>query len=233
MKWQNNQKKLIASLIFNIVIFFTMITGIAIYITIERYGWIVLKFFTYQSNIVMGIISLVYSIYLILILKGKLKQIPKQLEIVKLMTTAGVVLTFVTVICILGPSSGWNKELYSNSSFVYHFVEPILALVTFILFEHSDNGIKYKETWYGIIHIGAYCIFYTVMGLTHIKDGKVPWEYDWYGFINTFTLKWCWVAIILMVGMGYLMVWLLWLANKKINLFPAKEVKKNQKKMKA
>lgn len=235
MKLQNNQKKLIASLVFNITIFICMIIGIIIYVTAEKCwdGWKVLRFFTYQSNIVMGIISLIYSIFVILILTNKLKTIPKQLELVKLMTTVGVVLTFVTVMCVLGPSSKFAKELFIYSCAFYHVIIPLLSLLTFILFEHSDHKYYYPETWYGIIHVVAYAIFYLTQGLLNMKDGKVPSGHDWYGFFNIFGVKLCWLCVILMLGTAYLISWLLWLANKKINLFPAKEIKKNNKKVKA
>jgi len=214
-----NKKKYIWSLIFNLVIFVFMITGLFIGIFIEKWKWSILVYFTIQSNILMGIISLVFSVFACLVLSKKIKTIPKPMEIIKLLGTMGVVLTFLTVICFLGPTSKWNPMMFSNSNAFYHVIIPIVSLLTFILFEHSDNKYFYPETFYGLIHVFIYSIFYLCVGLTHIKDGKVPSQYDWYGFFNIFGIKWCWACIIMMLGVAYLITWLLWLANKKIHIF--------------
>ncbi len=51
------------------------------------------KYFTVDSNVFAGLVSLLYMIYLCLLNKGKIKKLPKYLNYLKLAATTGVTLT--------------------------------------------------------------------------------------------------------------------------------------------
>jgi len=226
---KNNNRKLIPSLVFNFLIVAVTIIGVLIIWAIRRESATALKYFTTLSNLIMGVVSFIYALFVISLLKGKRKQIPKAMHIVKYCATVLVTMTMIVVIFILIPGVALNdpksvwRALFNGSSSLYHFVTPILAIVTLFLFEHPSNKFKFTECLYGLIFIVIYVLVYTVLTLTHITDGKVQEGYDWYMFITLFS-KSMGIAgasvfsIILVLGVGLLICWLTWLGNKKIDL---------------
>ena len=93
--------------IFTIFASIVMFTGFAFMsssFVLESSSISMFRFFTVDSNILMGIASLIFIFYEICLLKGKIKEIPKALYIFKLMATSGVALTFFVVFFYLGLS---------------------------------------------------------------------------------------------------------------------------------
>jgi len=141
------------------------------------------KFFTVQSNVLMGVMAFIFMLFEIRILLGKSKEIPKWIYILKLVFTVGVVLTFFTTALFLAPNSEDGYfSLFKNSNLFYHFVVPVLSGFTFTCFEKTDK-IKFKYVFAGILPMLAYGIFYTINVFAHTVDGKILPEYDWYGFV--------------------------------------------------
>lgn len=174
-----------------------------------------LKFFTVDSNILMGVISAVYAVYLILLLAGKIAALPRWLHVLKLTGTVGVALTFLTVVCFLAPfvaPTFWS--LFINASLFMHFITPVLAIITFVFFEGTD-AIKWRETFWGVLPMGLYAIFYTTNALTHVVDGKVPYQYDWYAFVQGGVWQMA-IVLPLMLAFTYLICWVLWLTNRAV-----------------
>lgn len=146
-------------------------------------GFGLFKFFTVQSNVLMGVISFIFLLFEIKALKNKNKEIPKCLYILKLVFTVGVVLTFLTTALFLAPTSVHGYfSLFKNSNLFFHFVIPVLSGVTFVCFEKSDK-IKFKYVFAGVFPMLVYGIFYTINVFMHTVDGKILPEYDWYGFV--------------------------------------------------
>ena len=61
------------------------------------------KFYTVDSNILIGIISLWLIIYECLLLRKKINKIPERVYILKLLGTAGIMLTFLVTLVFLTP----------------------------------------------------------------------------------------------------------------------------------
>jgi len=176
----------------------------------------VLKFFTVDSNILMGLIALLYAVYLILLLCGKITALPAWLHVLKLVGTVGVSLTFLTVVLFLAPfvaPTFWS--LFVNASFFMHFLTPVVSIVTFLFFEDTDE-IKWRETFWGVLPMGLYAVFYTANALSHIENGRVPYAYDWYAFVQGGVWQMAFV-LPLMLGFTYLISWLLWLVNRRMH----------------
>lgn len=211
-----NKRKLIPQLVFNSMIVLLTIIGLIIGCTMDGFNASILKYFTTESNILIAIASLIYVIHLILIFKNKANHIPKGFRIFKFIATVSVVLTFLTVVLLLAPTSKDATFLFSNSQAIFHVVTPLLSLTTWLLFEHNKD-FKLPESCYGLITVLIYGIFYLINCLTHIQAGKVKPEYDWYGFTG-FGINLIPVVMIVMFGLTYLICWLLWLGNKKINI---------------
>ena len=216
-------KKNIIAILINISIFVLTIFGLIVAlagIPIFNNGTksslsYLMKFFTVESNMFIGITALVLGINQILYLKKGIK-INKIIFIIKYVATVSVAITFFTVLFFLGPvvyrDNFWL--MYKGVSFFYHFLIPVLAMVVFIFFE-STNEYDIKISFYGMIPFIIYAIFYLIAALANMDGGKVKSGYDWYGFLS-FGIP---IFILLMIGMvalAYMISFLLYFTNKKM-----------------
>ena len=218
-------KKLKISLILNIIIFILTVIATIMMFTgfkfmkgmepvLEATGFSLLKFFTVESNLFVGIISLIFSIKEIKIIKGNEKELSTKMYLLKYMSTSAVSLTFFIVFSYLGPiSKGGIISMLTNSNLFFHLIIPVLSIINFTIFEKT-NKINFKQVIYGIIPTFLYGLYYCINVLTHIENGKVSYVYDWYWFIQNGV----WTAIIVIPVIfliSYLISLCLWYFNKK------------------
>lgn len=219
---KNNLK---ISLILNIIIvLFTIFAIIAMFtgfkfmhgydIVLESTSLSMFRFFTVDSNMFMGITSLIFVIDEVNLLKGYKKEISRNHYILKLMGTSGVSLTFFIVFAYLGPiSKGGILSMLMNSNLFFHLIIPLLSIITFIFFERN-NKLSFKYSFYGIIPTLIYGLYYIINVLIHVENGKVSPIYDWYWFVQ----NGIWTAIIvvpIIFLISYIISLLLWKFNKK------------------
>ncbi len=153
-----------------------------------------LKFFTVDSNIFMGIIALIFSIEEIKLLKNKQQKIKTKFYILKLMSTTAVGVTFFTVFLYLGPiSEGGIATMLQNSNLFFHLFIPVLSMFNFILLENNKEMI-FKYSFAGLLPTLVYSVFYLTNVLAHMKNGIVSPIYDWYWFVQNGV----WTTIIVM-----------------------------------
>lgn len=143
-----------------------------------------LRYFTVDSNILMGIAALIVAIEEWRVLTGKIEDLPVFCYVAALTGTVGVTLTMLVTIFFLAPTMGpvygvWM--LFSNSNFFLHLLNPILSIVVFLAFERTDK-IKFRYTVIGIIPLVIYSVYYTAEALGHMENGVIAPGYDWYGF---------------------------------------------------
>ena len=169
------------------------------------------KFYTVDSNIVMGLISLIFIIYERKLLKKEIKEIPKKIYILKLIGTSGIALTFVTTTFFLGPSYGFYA-MFNNNNLFFHLIIPVLSIITYIFFEKHDN--KFKYAFFGIIPMFLYSIFYTINILIHLDNGGLTFKYDFYGFLQG-NLNNIYIVIPVIYLMSYIISILIIFGNKK------------------
>ncbi len=161
----------------------------------------------------MGVISLIFAIQEIKLLQNKISKISDKMYLLKLMATSAVGLTFVTVVGYLGPiSPGGIQSMLLNSNLFFHLIIPVLSILTFSIFEQT-NVIKFKHVITGVIPTVVYEIYYLINVLTHIENGKVPFKYDWYWFVQG-GLWQIFIVMPLMIGVTYVISLLLWKFNK-------------------
>lgn len=173
----------------------------------------VFKFFTIDSNVLVGITSLVMIIYEILYLKNK-KEIPKFVYILKFMGTCSVTLTFLVTALFLAPFSIYHfYDFYMNSNLFLHLITPIVSVISYIFFEKCE--LSFKSSFLGIVPMALYAIYYVGMIITHIENGTVSYDYDFYGFLRGGVSTAFWVIPLMFVVM-YLISLVLWYSNKKI-----------------
>jgi hypothetical protein len=213
-------KKLKLSLLINIIITiltifasFIMFTGIKIthgaepILETSKIG--MFKFFTVDSNILMGITSLIFVIKEI-----KKEKLTKNMYRLKLMSTTAVTLTFIVVFTYLGPiSENGIISLLQNSNIFFHLIIPILSIINLTIFEKT-NELKFKDTIYGMIPTIIYAIGYITNIIIHVENGKVSPIYDWYWFVQNGITSALIVAPMILL-MTYIISLILWKLNKR------------------
>ena len=147
-------------------------------------GFRVLKYFTIDSNIYLGIVSFVAALELYRVLKGKKEEVPSYVYLLKLSGTAAVTVTMLVTVFFLEPTMGryfgWFA-LFANANLFLHLLNPLAAIVTWISFEKNDRLTK-RLVLPAIVPTLLYVIYYVVEVLTHIENGVIQPGYDLYGF---------------------------------------------------
>ena len=169
------------------------------------------RFFTVDSNILVGIASVILVIYEIRLLNNKIDSIPKAVYIFKQVATAGVTLTFLVTSLYLAPKNG-IYVLYNNANLMYHLFIPVFEIISYLCFEKYDN--KYRYALFGILPMFLYSIYYTGMIITHLDQEGVYKTYDFYGFLQG-NIDNAFIVLPLLYIVTFLISFLLILLNKK------------------
>ena len=138
------------------------------------YGAENLKFFTVESNLLIGIVHLVS--FLLPTEDGRIRL---WLERLIYIATVAVSLTFVVVVAIFGPSIGYG-DLFKGANLFFHLIIPLLAILTLCIF-HRGRRIPMWETALALIPTVLYGGYYS---LTLLLYGVHFPETDWYGFAS-------------------------------------------------
>ena len=127
-------------------------------------SWNNLKYFTVQSNILMGLVCLWNLVsnrdHPYFVLAG----------------TVSLALTALTVVAFLGPVFGW-EIMYMGFNLYMHAIVPILAIIRFMVCQ-TGKDIKFSGIWKGSILMILYGIVYAA----NIIVNGISRETDWYGF---------------------------------------------------
>ena len=173
-----------------------------------------LKYFTADSNILAGIVALIY-----VIAETRKKELSQKASLfvhcLKLAATAGVTLTMLVTLFFLIPQFGddW-LILYMDNNLFFHLIVPILCIVAYIFFEPGAKVITFKQTLFGTTPMLVYAVFYTINIIVHLGNGMPLKEYDWYGFLGDKITN-AFFAIPVMLIVTWAIVLALWWANRK------------------
>lgn len=174
------------------------------------------KYFTLDSNILAGIISLIMAINQGAFLRGKKSDISKNAYVLKLMGGTGIALTMLVTVFYLAPRSEFGFfHLFENSNFFLHFLIPVIYLISFLVFERTDK-IELKHTFVGIIPMIIYAIFYSLNVLLHLENGRPSVNYDIYGFLEG-RVSLILIVLPFMILLTYFISFVLWKINKLKN----------------
>lgn len=173
------------------------------------------RYFTVDSNILMGIFALIAAIDQWRVLRGKKPDMSVACYVLKLVGTVGVMLTMLVTIFFLAPTMGATYgvlSLFAYSNFFLHLLNPVLSIVTFLAFERTRK-IAFGHTFTGIIPLVIYAIYYTAAALAHTQDGVIARGYDWYGFFFL-GVKSAFIVLPLIIAITYGISVLLWRLNR-------------------
>ena len=216
-------KRIKISLILNILIVIMvtvfsifMFTGIKFMPTellLESNGIEMLKFYTVDSNILLGIVSFVMALSEIKAIKNKKYKIPEFVYILKYIGVSGIAVTFIITLLFLAPMYGFYA-MYNNNNLFFHLIIPIVSFISYIGFEHHKSNYKYAL--YGMMPMVVYSVFYTLNIITHLEVGGLTFKYDFYGFLRGNINNIVITIPVIYIG-TYLISLLILFLNKKIS----------------
>ena len=97
------------------------------------------KYFTVDSNVFAGLISLAYVIYKFTAGGKNNSKLPRAFYILKLAATTGVTLTMMVTVFYLAPTSNGNfLRYFMNSNFFMHLITPLLCIISFIFLKRQS-----------------------------------------------------------------------------------------------
>ena len=169
------------------------------------------RYFTTDSNVLLGITCLIMLVFNIRNLIHPEKSIPRAVYLIKLVGTVSTTVTMLTVVFFLGPMAAAKGGIHSylnffrTNVFVLHLSNPVLAIVSFLFFEKSGR-FDLRSTLWTLSPTVVYSLVYlTEVIFTH----KWP---DFYGF--TFGGNYS-VAPISLIVM-YLVTWVIGLVLNRL-----------------
>lgn len=145
-------------------------------ISISNHGLSLFQFYTEDSNLFAMIVAGIYSIFIIINLKNNTNTLPAWLKSIKYMSVGCLTVTFVVVIFVLAPmagDNGYRLMLFSNSMLYHHFLCPIVAFLSFAIFE-STTPLKKIYTIYTLIPTFLYASIAIILNVTRVLTGPYP-----------------------------------------------------------
>ena len=174
------------------------------------------KFFTIDSNVLMGIIALLTALQLRQVIRGQREDLSTACYVWYLAGTVGVTLTMLVTVFFLEPTMAPQFglfALFAGSNFLLHLFNPLLAIVTFTVFEKTRK-IPFRHTLTGIVPMVLYAVFYLANCMRHAVNGMVDIAYDWYGFLAG-GVKTVWIVIPVIFLFTWLISIALWRLNRR------------------
>jgi len=171
-----------------------------------------LKAFTNLSNILLAVCAFVLLVFNINNLFNNEHKIPKWVSVFYYIGAISTTVTFLTVVFFLGPL--WAIKygpkgyfyMFSGMMFFFHFLNPVLGIISFILFCKLEKPLSLFNNLIGLSSTFIYSIVYMGQVLSY------KWI-DFYGF--TFGMKMYMVPISLIAM--YLLTFGIGLALRKLN----------------
>lgn len=117
--------------------------------------------FSFDSNILMAIVSLITIIYVSITFKKEDINMPRWLANIYLGGVTSIMFTFLIVMVYLGPFIEGFEHMLSAKLIFLHLFNPLLALANFC-FVQKEEKISIKEFYIGLIPMFVYSIFYII-----------------------------------------------------------------------
>ncbi len=153
------------------------------------------RFFTLQSNVLCAISALCVCLF----------PDADWAYYLKIIGTAGVMVTMLTVLIFLGQVYGY-KPLLAGSDLFMHLLTPLMALISLVLFER--RGIGFWTSFIGLLPVALYAPLY-LYKIKYAPEDK-RWE-DFYAFNRTG--KWWLSYAFMLIGTALICLCLYFLLN--------------------
>ena len=150
-------------------------------------GWRTLRFYTTDSNLLCGIASLLYMIKSFPQLNGEGKEVVSRyfqkkqktgvflaeekaslITLLRFISTASLMVTFVVVLLVLGPENGYAHEFLGGMRFYSHLICPFLSLFLFVT---GEEPVPKKWIPYALYATLLYAIPLIILNATGQVSG--------------------------------------------------------------
>ena len=205
-------KRIFISLVLNVLI--AVFEVIAVILTLTEYGsFIFFKYYTQDSNILLGISCAAMAIFKVRSLRFG-KKVPYSAKLFLYIATCCTTLTITVVLALLIPNAGgytmrnFSSYMLEGSGLFMHFVCPVLALVSFIIFE--DVQLTFSRAVCALIPTLIYAAVLFILNIANVLVGP-------YFFLHVYeqsvlaSVGWTFVVL----GINYLMSVGIWALSKK------------------
>ena len=200
-------------LIFNIVIFLTTAWAVVYYFwsdpdVLGSTRTACFRYFTTDSNVLEAVAAAVVCVFRVLQLKDPDRKMPVWVTVLRFTGTVAVALTLLTVVFFLAPVSCMSAGIgsvpfyFAGNVFVLHLSTPVLAIVSWILFDREGEITRRRSLW-ALLPTVVYSVVYLVL-VVFVK----VW-YDWYGFTFGGRLYLAPVSMIAMYAVTWGIAWVL------------------------
>ena len=183
---ENRRKALVEKylpIVVNILIFGFAVTGFFLscfFAQRDGYShWLTrLLYFTQQSNLWIGITSLIFAI--MLIKKNSSEKSLKIISVLKYIFTVSITITGIVFCTLLAPFADF--DIWTFASVLTHIVVPVLSIFDFFA-NRNILKVERKHIWLTIIPVLIYFIFASILCVLKVDFGRGdPYPYFFMDF---------------------------------------------------
>lgn len=185
----------------NITIIILEVIGLIM--CVKNEGINLLKYYTEDSNIIALISSILFVVYA---LRGNYEKLPKWLNILRLLSTTSLSLTFLVVLLVLAPNpsmGGYINMMFKGSMFIQHTLCPLLLFISYVFFEKA-NITDRKDLVLSQTLTLLYAIILISLNALKVVDGPYPFLRI---YSQSMIMSFIWVLCI--IGGSYLASYLI------------------------
>ena len=166
--------------------------------TLSEKGLGSLKYFTVDSNLLMGVAALNLVREDLAVLRGTKNKVSAAAVRLYYAGAVSVALTFLVTVLFLSRIFGlW--VLYVGANFWMHLVVPVLGVCVFCIFVR-EYRLNMKDTLVSLIPLGIYAVYYVGMILKYgLEDPRTDWYYFCFAGIRTLPIV---LIVIFLVILG-------------------------------
>ena len=167
---KNNKLKMF----YRIIILILIIIGIIFNFISKNKDWNqLLSYYTIQSNMIVAIFLIIEIINYFKPLKLFKKE--DTYQNLKGMVTLTIIITGLVFAIILAPYVKDWKGYRLYSSYILHYISPLMILIDFIFFDKCTDKLSFKKNYMWFI----YPILYYIFGVIRVifLDGFVPYPF--------------------------------------------------------
>ena len=191
------------SIILNLLIIILEIIGLVL--SFKEIGKSAIMYYTQLSNIFLLIASILYLVFL--------DEKRRFVSIIKYSATVSVIITFLVVLFILGPTYDFNYNwlLFGKANIFYHLLCPILGFISFTFYEQHNIGGA-KDYFYSMLFTLIHSVVMITLNIANVVDGP-------YLFLrvthNSIIESLLWIVII--IGGAFVLTYLLSKLKNKVS----------------